>query len=95
MKLTNRLMVIAFSAILLLGMGQAVAAEKVLNIGVFSADMGILDPHRSATTANLPIMDSIFNGLVRWRPGSVDLELIEPDLAERWESSPDGKIWTF
>ncbi len=95
MKLVKCLMVLAFSVILLFGMGQAVAAEKVLNIGVFSADMGILDPHRSATTANLPIMDSIFNGLVRWKPGSVDLELIEPDLAERWESSPDGKVWTF
>ncbi|MCU0590276.1 MAG: ABC transporter substrate-binding protein [Desulfobacterales bacterium] len=80
---------------LLLGAGQPAAAEKVLNIGVFSADMGIIDPHRSATTANLPIMDSIFNGLVRWKPGSVDLELIEPDLAERWESTPDGKVWTF
>jgi peptide/nickel transport system substrate-binding protein len=89
-------LVLAMLAVaLLLGTGQPAAAEKVLNIGVFSADMGIIDPHRSATTANLPIMDSIFNGLVRWKPGSVDLELIEPDLAERWESTPDGKVWTF
>lgn len=70
-------------------------AEKTLRIGIKSADMGILDPHLSATTANLPIMDSIFNGLVRFKPGSVDLEKIEPDLAESWTSSPDGKVWTF
>ena len=89
------LVMVTLAVILLLIAGQAVAAEKVLNIGVYSADMGILDPHRSATTANLPIMDSIFNGLVRWKPGSVDLETIEPDLAERWQSSPDGKVWTF
>ena len=89
------LAMVTLAVILMLATGQAVSAEKVLNIGVFSADMGILDPQRSATTANLPIMDSIFNGLVRWKPGSVDLETIEPDLAERWESSPDGKVWTF
>ncbi len=76
-------------------LGGPAMAEKVLNIGIKSADMGILDPHLSATTANLPIMDSIFNGLVRFRPGSVDLEKIEPDLAESWTSSPDGKVWTF
>lgn len=95
MKVFKCLTVIAVSATLLLGTGQTDAADKVLNIGVFSADMGILDPHRSATTANLPIMDSIFNGLVRWTPGSVDLEKIEPDLAERWEFTPNGRVWTF
>jgi peptide/nickel transport system substrate-binding protein len=95
MKAFKCLLLIMLAAVLVLGAGQTATAEKVLNIGVFSADMGILDPHRSATTANLPIMDSIFNGLVRWKPGSVDLELIEPDLAERWESSADGKTWTF
>ncbi len=80
---------------LLLGAGQAARAEKALNLGVLSADMGILEPHLSSTTANLPIMDSIFNALVRFAPGSASLEKIEPDLAERWESSPDGKVWTF
>ncbi|MCU0559410.1 MAG: ABC transporter substrate-binding protein [Desulfobacterales bacterium] len=95
MKIFKCLATMALAAILLAGPGQATAAEKILKIGVFSADMGILDPHRSATTANLPIMDSIFNGLVRWRPGSVDLETIEPDLAERWEASADGRVWTF
>jgi peptide/nickel transport system substrate-binding protein len=70
-------------------------SEKVLRIGVKSGDMGIIEPHLSATTANLPIMDSIFNGLVRFPPGNVDLEKIEPDLAERWAASPDKKVWTF
>ena len=69
-------------------LGGPAMAEKVLSIGIKSADMGIVDPHLSATTANLPIMDSIFNGLVRFRPGSVVLEKIEPDLAESWTSSP-------
>ena len=87
--------IIAILVFVFFSVNITMASDKTLNIGVFSDDMGILDPHRSATTANLPIMDSIFNGLVRWKPGTVDLEKIEPDLAERWESSPDGKIWTF
>lgn len=27
--------------------------------------------------------------------GSAEPKDLEPDLAERWESSPDGKVWTF
>ena len=95
MKRSKSLGVFVLVCLLVLGLGGSAAAEKVLRIGIKSADMGILDPHLSATTANLPIMDSIFNGLVRFKPGEVDLEKIEPDLAERWESSPDGRVWTF
>ena len=80
---------------LLICSAQPAMAGKTLNVGIRSADMGILDPHLSATTANLPIMDAIFNGLVRFKPGEVNLEKIEPDLAESWTSSPDGKVWTF
>jgi peptide/nickel transport system substrate-binding protein len=32
---------------------------------------------------------------VRLRPGELSPENIEPDLAERWESSADGLSWTF
>ena len=81
--------------LLTMGFSQPALGEKTLNIGIKSADMGVLDPHLSATTANLPIMDAIFNGLVRFKPGTVDLERIEPDLAESWTASPDGKVWTF
>jgi peptide/nickel transport system substrate-binding protein len=35
------------------------------------------------------------HGLVRLKPGSINPAEIEPDLAERWESSADGKTWTF
>ena len=89
------MVILVFLGTLLLGFNSPAFCEKILNVGIKSADMGILDPHLSATTANLPIMDAIFNGLVRFKPGTVDLELIEPDLAERWTSSPDGKEWTF
>ena len=32
---------------------------------------------------------------MRFKPGSASLEELEPDLAERWESSPDKLTWTF
>lgn len=28
-------------------------------------------------------------------PGCTDPTKIEPDLAERWETAPDGRSWTF
>ncbi|MBI2526079.1 MAG: polyamine ABC transporter substrate-binding protein [Candidatus Rokubacteria bacterium] len=37
----------------------------------------------------------IYNGLVRFRPGSADLTHFLPDLAEEWGVSPDGLTWTF
>jgi peptide/nickel transport system substrate-binding protein len=41
------------------------------------------------------VLAAIFSGLVRTTPGQVNAERLEPDLAERWESSKDLKTWTF
>jgi len=70
-------------------------AETVLNIGIAAADLGTLDPHRAATTQDKASIGWMFNGLVRFKPGSMDPEQIEPDLAEKWEASPDQLTWTF
>ena len=40
-------------------------------------------------------MKAMFNGLVDLPPGTVDMERIQPDLAERWEVNEDGTVWTF
>jgi peptide/nickel transport system substrate-binding protein len=37
----------------------------------------------------------MFNGLLRFPPGSADPARIEPDLAESVAASPDGLSWTF
>ena len=37
----------------------------------------------------------MFNGLVRFAPGSIDPARLEADLAEKWEATEDGKTWTF
>ena len=71
------------------------AQKKVLNYGMASKDAGPLDPHRTATTPAKALLQMVFNGLVRFKPGIISLELMEPDLAEKWSTSADGKEWTF
>ncbi|HKF73057.1 MAG TPA: ABC transporter substrate-binding protein [Stellaceae bacterium] len=70
-------------------------AETVLNIGMQAQDLGSLDPHRTATTPDKAIIGWMFNGLVRFKPGSMNPEGIEPDLAESWDTSADQQSWTF
>ncbi|HYF54771.1 MAG TPA: ABC transporter substrate-binding protein, partial [Salinarimonas sp.] len=84
------------AATILVGLGiGAASAQTTLNIGMAAADVGQLDPHRATTTQDKPVVSWIFNGLVRFKPGSASLESLEPDLAERWEQTPDGLSWTF
>src|SRR5215218_689601 len=58
-------------------------------------DIGQVDPHKATTTQDKPTTRWMFNGLVRFKPGSSDLAGLEPDLAEKWTKSPDGLVWTF
>lgn len=73
----------------------ASAQEKVLRIGAQATDIGTLDPHRTSATHEKGPIGWIFGGLVRFPPGSADPAKIEGDLAESWQSSPDGLTWTF
>lgn len=71
------------------------AAGPTLRVGMAAQDVGRLDPHFAVSTIDRVVVAWMFNGLVRFKPGSIDPAEIEPDLAERWESSADGKTWTF
>ena len=51
----------------------------------------IINPILTSDTISIHLLDLIFNGLVKL---SDSLEPI-PDLAESWEFSGDGKVWTF
>ena len=65
----------------------------VLKIAFDAADLKTLDPHYAAATMDRAVVDMVFNGLVRYRPG--DITVFEPDLADSWEVSDDGLVWTF
>lgn len=79
--------------ILVAGAEGQLADKQELVIAFDAGDSKSLDPHRAATTVDRSTVDMIFNGLVRYPPGNqVD---VEPDLADSWEVSEDGKVWTF
>ena len=84
-------------AALALGASLSAAGAQgiTLRISAGGADISTLDPHRASATTDKVLMGWMFNGLVRFPPGSADPKAIEPDLAERWQASPDSKTWTF
>lgn len=95
MKSKLLLTVALAAATFALGSGNVLAQKTTLVVGMASADAGKLDPHLTATTPDKGLLNWMFNGLVRIQPGRASPEFIEPDLAESWESSPDGLTWTF
>ena len=90
-----RVLIASFLTALMLTAGLAHAQERALRVAVPAGDAGNLDPHRSSASQDVQIFGWMFNGLVRFPPGSADPARLEPDLAERWEASPDGLVWTF
>lgn len=97
MKQVRGVIVLLLAAILLSGLvlTTTASAETVLNVGTLSNDANQLDPHVSTKSQDKILFPWIFNGLVRFKPGSADLNEIEPDLAESWTTSDDGLTWTF
>jgi peptide/nickel transport system substrate-binding protein len=73
----------------------APAAAQTLRVGQIGQQSGTLDPHRATATHDKGPASWMFDGLVRFPPGSADPSRLEPDLAERWERSADGLTWTF
>lgn len=83
-----------FAGLLTLPM-SAHAAKTEIVLGAAAQDIGTLDPHFANNTSDRTVVAWIYGGLVRFAPGSANPESIEPDLAERWESSDDKLNWTF
>lgn len=67
----------------------------VLRVGLNARDMGLLHPHVATGSNDTPVIDAIYSGLVRYKPTVVNIEAIQPDLAESWEVSDDQKTFTF
>jgi peptide/nickel transport system substrate-binding protein len=57
-----------------------------------AADIIALDPIRVTDTESIEVSELIYEGLVGWKAGTTD---IEPRLADSWQVSPDGLVWTF
>ena len=79
------------------GSTQAPAGEQprrggVLNLWV-GGDPPSFDAHQESTYQTLHPVSPCYNLLVQYDPK--DHTKIIPDLAERWDVNPDGKVYTF
>jgi peptide/nickel transport system substrate-binding protein len=62
----------------------------------YTQDIVTLDAPLVTQVPDYPLIMNIFDGLVRFKQGpDVTTQELEPDLAERWEISPDGLTYTF
>ncbi len=57
-----------------------------------AADIFGLDPVRITDNESIQVGELLFEGLVRWKPGTTD---VEPGLATTWNVSADKRTWTM
>ena len=67
------------------------AQQAPLSASVIGADITTLDPARATTTTDLVPVGWIYNGLVRFKPGSADPKDLEPDLAASGTTRPTAR----
>ncbi|MFN7104797.1 MAG: ABC transporter substrate-binding protein, partial [Pseudorhizobium sp.] len=70
---------------------SAQTPPNVLVVGQI-AEPKSLDPHTVTATNDFRILVNVYDGLVRFKDGTLE---IEPALAESWDISEDGKTYTF
>jgi peptide/nickel transport system substrate-binding protein len=82
---------VLFAVLGLLALGQEIPRERTLVIAT-GLQPSTLDIGVGYEAAAINVNLVVYERLVRYKPGSVE---VEPELAESWEASPDGKVWTF
>ena len=70
--------------------GASGATGNILRYALTS-EPTTLDPATVQDGTTIDLLLQVFEGLVRWSPKNE----IEPNLAEKWETSADGKTYTF
>lgn len=65
--------------------------RDVLIVGQI-AEPRSLDPHVTTALNDFRILVNLYDGLVRFRDGTLE---VEPSLSESWEISEDGTVYTF
>ncbi len=72
-------------------LSYAQTPPNVLIVGQI-AEPQSLDPHVATATNDFRILVNLYEGLVRFKSGTLQ---VEPALAESWTASDDGKTYTF
>lgn len=94
LSMTRRALLAAVAAsALALGAGPTVAQTPpgVLIVGQV-AEPQALDPHAVTAVNDFRILMNVYDGLVRYAPGTLE---VEPALATDWTVSEDGTVYTF
>jgi peptide/nickel transport system substrate-binding protein len=95
-KQSHRAVLIAL-VLPLITVGPVAAAEQPRYGGMLTwleyADPGRLDFHSESPLSVLQAVAGIYSGLLQYGPD--DPNQWGPDLAERWETSADGLVYTF
>jgi len=71
------------------------AEKQVWRWGHHTSDLDTMDPAFAVPDMTYSAGNGVFNGLVRLKPGTLDFDKLEGDLAESWEISKDGLVYTF
>src|SRR6476646_6228085 len=79
---------LACAALLAIGTARA---ETTLVVSI-AADPTGLDPEAVLNNTSGFVMATIYDGLIRYKPGTVE---VEPGLAQSWDVSADGLTYTF
>jgi len=79
-----------------MGIAFAMDAGSLASAGsmtvTYKDDVSTLDPAIGYDWQNWSMIKSLFDGLMDYKPGTTELT---PDLAESYEISPDGTVFTF
>ena len=70
---------------------QAAVATQTLHVAI-PGEPSELDPHVINAPPDFRVVPALFEGLVRGHPETLQAV---PGVAERWEVSPDGLVYTF
>ncbi len=84
------IIIVVAAAVLFMAPKPTPVERKVLRVAM-GTDIVTLDPHDVPDNPSIYVIDNIYEGLVEYD----DKLNIKPVLAERWEISPDGKVYTF
>ena len=91
MRATRRGVLAASLAAAVAG-GARAADGKTLVVGIAADPAGGFDPEAVENNTCGFVMATVYDSLVRYKPGTVE---VEPGLAESWEVAPDGLKYTF
>ncbi|RAK06494.1 peptide/nickel transport system substrate-binding protein [Halanaerobium saccharolyticum] len=92
--LKNKYIFIFITAALLFSLltNPAAAQDDSLNIAIPGRAQTLDPAYLQRVLSDWPVMNSVFNGLVKYEPGTFE---VVPDLAEEWEVSEDDTEITF